>query len=477
MKVVRRGGDYIRIFFREFKPGEIFNLVTRINGRGGKRKIIDIGDAFTLPDTVAGFVEYGSDRRGTDYPPFIGETVIEKIGGRRVGHYSHLEPLPDGRVAGAVQMYGGPAPWIFFKGDTIIERIEGKKIIDTSEKGFVVLPDGTLAGNVEIKVEGKVGVWEAFKGESFIKRIGGKEVEYASILQVWCDGTLVGVATLKDERNVPFKGDALIEEIQGMKVMDVDLPLFLPDGILAGVVTLEGGKRALFKDGILIESIGDKRIVKPELTRYSFLPDGTLVGTLMIEGCENRLLFVGDTLIDNIGEKRFRTAWIEAILPGDVLAGDVSLEDGRRVPFVGDRVMDEVHGMKVLEGSFLFKLPNGEPVCLVKLDDGKELLLKGDTLIERIGDKKVVRMSRHASFLPDGTLVGTAKLEGIGWTLFRGDTLLEEVQGKKVRGGGLSLLTSPRWLDGTVTGTLSFDGEKLTPFFWYGDEVHLPLQL
>lgn len=199
-------------------------------------------------------------------------------------------------------------------------------------------------------------VWEAFKGESFIKEIGRKEVEYACILQVWCDGTLVGVATLKDERNILFKGDVLLEEIQGKKVMDVDLPLFLPDGILAGVVTLEGGKRALFKDCVLIESIGGKRIVKPELTRYSFLPDGTLVGTLMVEGCENRLLFVGDTLIDNIGGKRFRTAWIEAILPGDVLAGEVILEDGRRLPFVGDKVIEEVQSNKIIEGEFRFRL-------------------------------------------------------------------------------------------------------------------------
>ncbi|MBO3808734.1 MAG: hypothetical protein FGF50_03995 [Candidatus Brockarchaeota archaeon] len=106
-----------------------------------------------------------------------------------------------------------PAPWIFFKRDTIIESIEGRRIIETSENGFSVLPDGTLAGNVEIKE----GVWEAFKGESFIKRIRGKEIERACILQVWCDGTLVGVASLKDERDVPFKGDVLFEKFRARK--------------------------------------------------------------------------------------------------------------------------------------------------------------------------------------------------------------------------------------------------------------------
>ncbi len=123
VKIVRRG-KYARMVFRDFKPGEIFDVVRRINEKSKKSKIVRVIDVFTLPDTIAGVVEYGSDRHG-DYPPFIGETVIERIGGREVGHYSHLGPLPDGRVAGAVQMREDPAPWIFFKGDTIIESIEG----------------------------------------------------------------------------------------------------------------------------------------------------------------------------------------------------------------------------------------------------------------------------------------------------------------------------------------------------------------
>ncbi|MBO3798173.1 MAG: hypothetical protein QXZ36_01765 [Thermoproteota archaeon] len=137
-----------------------------------------------------------------------------------------------------------------------------------------------------------------------------------------------------------------------------------------------------------------------------------------------------------------------------MLAGDVSLEDGRQVPFIGDKVIDEVQGMKVLEGSFLFKLPNGEPVSLIKLEDGRELLLKGETLIESIGGKKVIKV-KYPSFLPDGTIVGTATLED-GRTLpFRGDTLLEEVPGRKVMNGGLSAMTFFWRFDGTVTGGLA----------------------
>ncbi len=127
-------------------------------------------------------------------------------------------------------------------------------------------------------------------------------MEYASILQVWCDGTLVGVATLKNGIYVPFKGDVLLDEIRGEKVVYVDLPLFLPDGILAGVVTLKEGKRALFKNDVLIESIGGKRIIRPSIY-LDFLSDGNVAGTVVVEGHEGGLLFIGDTLIDNIGGK------------------------------------------------------------------------------------------------------------------------------------------------------------------------------
>ncbi|MEM2940520.1 MAG: hypothetical protein QW304_03095 [Thermoproteota archaeon] len=474
MKIVRRG-DYIRIFFRDFKPGEVFDLVTRINGKLVENKIVDIGDAFTLPDTVAGWVEYGSSRRGTNYLPLIGETVVEEIGGRRVGHYSHLEPLPDGRVAGTVQIWEAPAFWIFFKGDEVIENIEGKKIIDTSEDGFAVLPDGTLVGNIEIEEEGKVGVWKAFKDESFIKSIGGKEVESAEILQVWCDGTLVGVAYLKDGREAIFKGDTLIEEIQGKKIIYVEFPLFLPDGILAGLVTLEGGGRMLFKNDVLIDSIQGRKITKPNLVDYKLLSDGTIVGTAWVQGYERELLFKDDTLIDRIGGKEFKTARISH--SASIFAGEACLENGRWIPFIGDKLIDEVNGLKVLEGRFLFKLPNGEPVCLVKLEDGRELLLKGDDLIEKIGGKKVINVGRPIKSLPDGTLVGSVKLEDGRKLPFRGDTLLEEIKGRKVVGGGLSALTPLRMLDGTIIGGIVFEDGKSSTFFWYKDEVHIPFPL
>ncbi|MBO3832494.1 MAG: hypothetical protein FGF51_03800 [Candidatus Brockarchaeota archaeon] len=86
-------------------------------------------------------------------------------------------------------------------------------------------------------------------------------------------------------------------------------------------------------------------------------------------------------------------------------------------------------------------------------------------------------MAEHNnSFLPNGSLVGTAVLENGRALPFRGDDLLEEVDGKRVMGGGPSFLAPLGRLDGTVTGTLNF-GEKFVPFFWYGDEVHLPFPL
>ncbi|MBO3832356.1 MAG: hypothetical protein FGF51_03095 [Candidatus Brockarchaeota archaeon] len=477
VKIVRRG-KYARMVFRDFKPGEIFDVVKRINEKSKKSKIIRVIDVFTLPDTIAGVVEYGSNTRGTDYPPFIGETVVEEVGGRRVWHYSHLEPLPDGRVAGAVQMEDGS--WIFFKGDAIIENIEGKEILNTSEDGFAVLPDGTLTGNIEIACG---QAWEAFKGESFIKRIRGKEIERACILQAWCDGTLVGVASLKDERDVPFKGDVLLDEIQGEKVVYVDLPLFLPDGILAGVVTLKGGKRALFKDDVLIESIGGKRIIaKPELLSYELLSDGTIVGTARVEGCERKLLFRDDTLIDRIGGKEFKAVHVShSVFLGNMLesalaslVGVASLKDERDVPFKGDVLLDEIQGEKVVYVDLPLFLPDGILAGVVTLKGGKRALFKDDVLIESIGGKRIIAKPELLSYelLSDGTIVGTARVEGCERKLlFRDDTLIDRIGGKEFKAVHVSHSV---FLGNMLAGEAFLEDGRQVPFVEdkLMDEVH-----
>lgn len=192
-----------------------------------------------------------------------------------------------------------------------------------------------------------------------------------------------------------------------------------------------------------------------------------------VEGHEGPLLLKGDTLIDRVQGKRFRHILPSKVLSGDVLAGEVILEDERRVPFIGDRLIDRVQGKNILEGRFLFELPSGDPVFLVKFEDGRRLLLRGNTLIERIGGEEIATMwiylGIYYGLLPDGTLVGTAKLRDGNVVMFRGDDLLYDVRGKRIAGvGGTHSLP-----DGTVVGKLSCESKK-DSLFWYKDEIHLP---
>lgn len=158
-----------------------------------------------------------------------------------------------------------------------------------------------------------------------------REVEWASIYEVLSNGALAGSAALKDGRQAPFKGDALLDEIQGEKIVMVWSLSPSDDDILVGEVELKGSRHVFFKDDVLIKSIGGRKVVTPGL-RPRFLSDGTMVGVVIVEGCERPLLFRGDALIDRIQRRRFMHISLSEVLPGDVLAGEVKLKDGRRIP-------------------------------------------------------------------------------------------------------------------------------------------------
>jgi hypothetical protein len=431
-------GEVLRVVFRDFKPGEIFDLVKKINRGRNRDKVISVSDPFTLPDTVAGVVELGESVHTSRYVPFRDEEVLEEIKGLKVAWNSEVEPMPDGSLAYAILADKFPVRWVFIKGDRIIERIEGLEVTELSL--FFVLPDGTIAGNLHAMPPNgseEDEVLNAFKEEHFIRKIGGKEVEQSLIQSVWSDGTLVGTALLKDERCVLFKGDILLDEVCGEKIINTNIAImhgFQPDGALVTEVMLKDRSHAILKNDTLIKSIQGKRIMRAWLEPL-VLSDGTLVGTVEVEGVKGRFLFIGDTLIDRIGGKRYKNICGRKLLPGDVVAGEVTLEDGRRVLFVGDRLIEEVNGKKILDGEMLFTTRGGEPVSLVKLEDGRELLLKGDTLIKSIGSRRVVAVEKPVWSLPDGTPVGTARLEDGRRMPFRGDDLLEKAQGKGLRAG------------------------------------------
>ena len=464
-------GRGIRVVFREFRSGEIFSLVKRMNRSMGNRKIINVYRSFTLPDTVAGIVRLETKRYRSNYVPFKGENLIQDINGLKVKECSHLEPMPDGSLAGAIGVED--TGQVLVKADTVMESIEGMRIREVYD--FFVLPSLLIAGNLETRSfydKPDEGIWCAFKENSLIRRIGNREVESTYIYGVWSDGTLVGTALLKDKRRVPFKGDTLLDEVCGRRIMSVssDSLDFPPlDGHLMMEVKLEDGRHAILKDDTLIETVQGKRLLNLNVTPELYmLSDGSLAGTVEVEDYEV-YLFKDDTLIDRIGGKRVMSPSLRVVLPGDVLAGDVALGDGRRVPFVGDALIEEAGNRRIMRSKMLFALPNGNPVSLVKLEDGRELLLNGNNLVESIGSRRMVGVERPIYFLPDGKLVGVARLEDGREVPFKGEALLERVRGE----GVVSRSVDSPLPDDTVNGRIMLEDGREFYFFWYEDEVYL----
>jgi len=72
---------------------------------------------------------------------------------------------------------------------------------------------------------------------------------------------------------------------------------------------------------------------------------------------------------------------------------------------------------------------------------------------------------------PDGILVAEVMLKDRIRAILKNDTLIKSIQGKRVAGGGVGAAPLP---DGTVQGGLGLEDGKRGPFFWYGEEVHIP---
>lgn len=57
------------------------------------------------------------------------------------------------------------------------------------------------------------------KGDTLIERIWGKKIVGVRHVNLLPDGTLVGMAMLEDGRAMPFRGDTLLEEVQGRRAL------------------------------------------------------------------------------------------------------------------------------------------------------------------------------------------------------------------------------------------------------------------
>jgi hypothetical protein len=430
----------------DFKPGEIFRFVKRINEK--RKKVWNIKEVFLLTDgTMAGIVELEDHRR----VPFKGEILIEKFSEKRVMSTYFAYPLDNGALISGVRLEDNVDVPFVIRMDNTVEILNVK--IDVTD---YFLPEG-----------GRRAILFPLYLSDF-QRVGFESLPFYS------SDTKIGMVFLKE--GVSFKEDVMKKikriEIKGNWFLMGYGAFLLPSGMLAGIVELEDGRKVPFRGDALIERIGEKRVIDVNPLDFHYLSDGTLVGLVKLEGREEWSLFKGDAIMEEIGGEKITGASALHVLPGDILAGIVKLKDDGYLPFKGDIIIEEAQGKRLIDAKFFNSLPDGSLACAVKLEDSRYVLLKGNLLIEEIQGKKIIDV-RELLSMPDGTLAGVVRLGDGRSVPFRGNDLLEEVQGKEI----ISAFFLRCLPDGTLTGAFRLKGDIPRSFkgifFWYEAEIFL----
>jgi len=117
----------------DFKPGEIFRFVKRINEER-KNKVWNIKEVFLLTDgTMAGIVELEDHR----HVPFKGEILIEKFSEKRVMSTYFAYPLDNGALISGVRLEDNVDVPFVIRMDNTVEILNVK--IDVTD---YFLPEG-----------------------------------------------------------------------------------------------------------------------------------------------------------------------------------------------------------------------------------------------------------------------------------------------------------------------------------------------
>lgn len=290
-------------------------LITEIGGRKIEEGCVwHVRKDGTLVGTA--FLKYRKALTGMREVPFKGDILLDKIKGEKVLDTDRLSlfTLPDGTLVGEVRLEDGRC--LIFKDNNLIEEMGGKRIAMVGY--FYVLSDGTLAGRIRLEGSDK---WIIFKGDTLIDRIQGKEFKNNASLQVF-GNILYGSVEMDDGRKIPFKENTLIEEINGKKIINVEPQWveLLPDGRMLCGAILEDGRCVILKGDTVIEEIQGRRF--KELSRLLALSDGTVAGVVELED-DRWVPFKGDALLEEIEDRKVMHSYLIYSLPDGTFAGQV----------------------------------------------------------------------------------------------------------------------------------------------------------
>jgi hypothetical protein len=342
----------------KFKNGEIFNHVLNLE-RENRTQIAYVDYITSLPNgNLMGIVTL-ADMRSV---PFIGDKIIEKIGGRSIEYTNKIFFRPDGTLTGIISLYDNKEA--IFISDNVIETIKGKKIERFGDEIYMS-SNGDLAGSVRI-LDGRL---LPFNGDFLMEEVNGKLIMVAYNVHLRRDGKLAG--RLMTPENIiqwlPFIGETVIKEIENKPILTCD-----------GIGSLE---------------------------------DNTLIGWVHCFDCFSSIetIFVGDKLLTHIGGIKVKSIYEFQYLSNGILSGIANLQDGRKLPFIKDTLLEKIGGKEVKETKYFHLLPNGNLIGIVTFYDGKAGVFLNDKLIyEKIGNQELDEFNYpdKLHILPDGRFTG-----------------------------------------------------------------------
>jgi CBS domain-containing protein len=432
----------------KFKNGEIFNHVLNLE-RENRIQIAYVNYITALPNSSLMGIITLADMRSV---PFIGNKIIERIGGRSIKYTNKIFFRSDEILTGIISLYDNKDA--IFVGDNIIETIKGKKIESFSDEIYMS-PNGDLAGavrisdgrllpfngdflmeeingklimavyNVHLRRDGKLAgrlmmpeniiQWFPFIGEIVIKEIENKPILTCDGIDSLEDNTLIGWVHCFDRfSNIEtiFIGDKLLTHIGGIKINRIYEFQYLSNGVFAGIANLQDGREIPFIKDTLLEKIGGKEVNKTNY--FHLLPNGNLIGVVTFYDGKAGI-FLNDKLIyekiDDQELDEFDYPYKLHILPDGRFTGAICIGNRSNLKytyklyqFVGDQIYKYLEGFEITQIRDIDVLPNGEIIGSVILSDGSKIIFKGNKIIEPesiVGEKVE---SAHVRYLPDGTL-------------------------------------------------------------------------
>ena len=453
----------------KFADGEIFNHILNLE-KLHNIKIAWIDYVTALPNnTKVGIITLSNGRNAL----FYGNEIINKIGGKVIDFVLRLYFRQDGLLAGVLS-FSHDSNYMLFIGDKIFNEIAGMKI--KYVKYVWLRPNGELAGafypDIEpsdaVRDDNKERFWFLFSGNSLIEKEDKNPMTAINEVTLMPNGELVGNFWLYSPspiRLIPFIGNKIIKNIKDKPIWFCDF-IPLDNNTLAGKVKLLNNSTnwLIFIGEKLINKIGERDI--KEVKDLYFLSNGTYAG--IIETTDKQLLpFKQNNLLEKIEGKSIEYVFDVQLLPNGDLIGTANFSDGSTHVFINNKIVEKLGNKEIKYISDVFVLPNGFITGVAEIDSKWHLFI-GDQIIDFEHTEELKEgYPLDAMILPNGELIGCYCTGFASRCVpFKGNKVLEEIDGEKIISCDIDALP-----DNTLSGRVVFSKYRAAGLLWHGTKI------